>query len=81
MYMLLYKHYHSLHICHHYNRYDNILHQELDPPERTTQQYEGPHMISRVAPAVAMPLDADEEEVTFTATAIDTAPPQPYLQV
>ena len=26
-----------------------------------------------------MPLDADEEEVTFS-TAADTAPPQPYLQ-
>lgn len=35
--------------------------------------------ISRVQPAVVMPLDADEEEVTFS-TAADTAPPQPYLQ-
>lgn len=26
-----------------------------------------------------MPLDADEEEVTFSTVA-DTAPPQPYLQ-
>lgn len=26
-----------------------------------------------------MPLDADEEEVTFSAVA-DTTPPQPYLQ-
>ena len=38
-------------------------------------------MVSRVAPAVAMPLDAEEEEVTFTHTTIDTSPPQPYLQV
>lgn len=30
-------------------------------------------------PAVVMPLDADEEEVTFSTVA-DTAPPQPYLQ-
>lgn len=35
--------------------------------------------VSRVQPAVVMPLDADEEEVTFS-TAADTAPPQPYLQ-
>lgn len=35
--------------------------------------------VSRVQPAVVMPLDADEEEVTFS-TAPDTAPPQPYLQ-
>lgn len=35
--------------------------------------------ISRVQPAVVMPLDADEEEVTFSTVA-DTAPPQPYLQ-
>lgn len=30
-------------------------------------------------PAVVMPLDADEEEVTFSS-AVDTTPPQPYLQ-
>ena len=35
--------------------------------------------MSRVQPAVVMPLDADEEEVSFP-TAADTAPPQPYLQ-
>lgn len=35
--------------------------------------------VSRVQPAVVMPLDADEEEVSFSS-AIDTAPPQPYLQ-
>ena len=35
--------------------------------------------VSRVQPAVVMPLDADEEEVTFS-TVPDTAPPQPYLQ-
>lgn len=35
--------------------------------------------VSRVQPAVEMPLDADEEEVAFS-TAADTAPPQPYLQ-
>ncbi|CAM9194177.1 unnamed protein product, partial [Discosporangium mesarthrocarpum] len=59
-------------------KYDNIISQDLDLPERTTQEYEGPNMISRVQPAVAMPLDADEEEVSFSAP--DTAPPQPYLQ-
>ncbi|CAM9722802.1 unnamed protein product [Chrysoparadoxa australica] len=59
-------------------KYDNIIHQELDLPERTTQEYEGPGMRSQVQPAVEMSLDADEEEVTFTAP--DTAPPQPYLQ-
>ncbi|CAM9141712.1 unnamed protein product, partial [Ectocarpus sp. 8 AP-2014] len=60
-------------------KYDNIIAQDLDMPERTTQEYEGPSMISRVQPAVVMPLDADEEEVTFSTVA-DTAPPQPYLQ-
>eukprot|EP00903_Cladosiphon_okamuranus_P009741 g9262.t1 len=60
-------------------KYDNILAQDLDMPERTTQEYEGPGMISRVQPAVVMPLDADEEEVAFS-TVPDTAPPQPYLQ-
>lgn len=35
--------------------------------------------MSRVQPAVVMPLDADEEEVAFSTVA-DTAPPQPYLQ-
>lgn len=35
--------------------------------------------VSRVQPAVVMPLDADEEEVSFS-TAVDTAPHQPYLQ-
>ncbi|CAM9533070.1 unnamed protein product, partial [Hapterophycus canaliculatus] len=60
-------------------KYDNIIAQDLDMPERTTQEYEGPGMVSRVQPAVVMPLDADEEEVTFSTVA-DTAPPQPYLQ-
>ncbi|CAM9437403.1 unnamed protein product [Ascophyllum nodosum] len=60
-------------------KYDNIIAQDLDLPERTTQEYEGPSMVSRVQPAVVMPLDADEEEVSFP-TAADTAPPQPYLQ-
>eukprot|EP00834_Sanchytrium_tribonematis_P008682 NODE_1116_length_2138_cov_0.027464.p3 type:complete len:118 gc:universal NODE_1116_length_2138_cov_0.027464:1155-1508(+) len=56
---------------------ENVLRQELDPPERTTQPYEGPGMASRVAPVLAMPLDADEEEVTFTVA--QEAVPQPYL--
>ncbi|KAG5178547.1 kinesin-like protein [Tribonema minus] len=58
-------------------RSENVLQQELDPPERTTQPYEGPGMASRVAPVLAMPLDADEEEVTFTVA--QEAVPQPYL--
>jgi hypothetical protein len=61
-------------------KYDNILHQDLDMPERTTQEYEGPGMVSRVGPAIAMPLNGQEEEVTFSVRAPSTAPPQPYLQ-
>ena len=29
-------------------KYDNIVSLELDPPERTTQDFEGPNMLSRV---------------------------------
>ncbi|CAM9561529.1 unnamed protein product, partial [Phaeothamnion confervicola] len=60
-------------------RAENIIHQELDMPERTTQEYEGPHMSSRVQPAVAASLDAEEEYVSFAAAAVAVAPPQPYL--
>lgn len=48
-------------------------------PSRQTLSPVTCRQVSRVQPAVVMPLDADEEEVTFSSVA-DTAPPQPYLQ-
>lgn len=59
-------------------KYDNILRQDIDLPERTTQVYEGPGMTSRVASAMAVPLDAAEDEVSFTPA--DSAAGQPYLK-
>ena len=49
-------------------KYDNVLTMELDMCERTTQDYEGPDMMSRIAPVLNMSLmDDNDEEVQFSA--------------
>jgi len=60
-------------------RQENVVGLELDMPERTTQDYEGPNMVSRVQPALAMGLDAEDEEVRFSAGP-SAELPAPYLQ-
>ena len=44
---------------------ENIVNLELDMPERTTQDYEGSGMVSRVDPILGMSLNDESEEVTF----------------
>jgi hypothetical protein len=58
-------------------RYDNILGTELDMPEKTTQEFAGPGMKSRVDQILAMDINGDDgDDVTYnTADAI----PSPYL--
>jgi len=58
-------------------KYENIINMDLDMPERTTQEYEGPQMVSRVQPALEMPIDAEDEEVQFS---VDNNITSPYLQ-
>jgi len=58
-------------------KHENIIGLELDMPERTTQDYEGPGMVSRVQPALGMSLDAEDEDVQFS---VDNGIPSPYLQ-
>ncbi|GMH56001.1 hypothetical protein TrRE_jg7295, partial [Triparma retinervis] len=43
-------------------KYDNVLTNELDMCERTTQDYEGPDMMSRIAPVLNMSLVDDNDE-------------------
>ena len=59
-------------------KYDNVLTMELDMPEKTTQDYEGPDMMSRVAPVLNMSLmDDNDEEVQFSA--VENSLGNPYL--
>ena len=46
-------------------RADNITNFDLDMPERTTQDYEGPAMSQRVQAALNAALVGEEDEVTF----------------
>jgi uncharacterized membrane protein YgcG len=59
-------------------RSDNILSMELDMPDKTTQDFDGPGMMSRVDPVLGMSLNADDgEDVTFAG---DNGIGNPYLQ-
>ncbi len=58
-------------------KYDNILSMDLDPNEKTTQEFAGPGMKSRVDMILAMDMNGDEgDEIAF-----DNAQPisSPYL--
>ena len=46
-------------------KYDNIVALELDAAERTTQDFDGPQMISRVQQVLELSINASEVEVTF----------------
>jgi kinesin family protein 3/17 len=60
-------------------KYDNIIATELDMPERTTQEFEGPGMISRVDNILASGINDDADD-TVTFSIVDTSPQNPYLQ-
>ena len=58
-------------------RYENIISMDLDKAEKTTQDFDGPGMVSRVDPILAMNInDNDDEEIVFA----DSGIPNPYLQ-
>ena len=59
-------------------RHDNIINMEMDMPERTTQEFEGPGMTSRVTSTLMTPLDVADEEVVFEA--VPNTLGSPYLQ-
>jgi hypothetical protein len=60
-------------------RQENIINLDLDLPERTTQEYEGPGMVSRVDMLLGMPINEDDgEELTFNNEVSGLA--NPYLQ-
>lgn len=44
-------------------------------PDKTTQDFDGPGMVSRVDPILGMSLAGEEEDITFSASAA----PSPYL--
>jgi kinesin family protein 3/17 len=58
-------------------KYDNITSMELDNPERTTQDFDGPGMASRVDDVLSMNMNIDDDsDITFAASGI----PSPYQQ-
>lgn len=59
-------------------KYDNIITTELDMPERTTQEFEGPGMVSRVDNVLSSGLHDDGDD-TVTFSIVDTSPQNPYL--
>ena len=60
-------------------KYENIVSNELDLPDKTTQEYEGPEMISRLDGILSMNLNGDDgEEVSF-ANNSDNGTPNPFL--
>lgn len=59
-------------------KYDNIIATELDMPERTTQEFEGPGMVSRVDNVLASGMNDDADD-TVSFSIVDTSPQNPYL--
>ena len=58
-------------------KYDNILNTELDMPEKTTQEFAGPGMKSRVDQILAMDMNGDDgDDVQFNSA---DAIPSPYI--
>ena len=58
-------------------KYDNIIATELDMPERTTQEFEGPDMVSRVDNVLSSNINDDDDAVSFSI--VDTSPQNPYM--
>jgi len=58
-------------------KYDNIAGMDLDMPEKTTQDFDGPGMVSRIDPILAMAIndEEDDEDVVFT----DSGIANPYM--
>jgi kinesin family protein 3/17 len=59
-------------------KYDNIIATELDMPERTTQEFEGPGMVSRVDNILSSGMNDDADD-TVSFSIVDTSPQNPYL--
>ena len=58
-------------------RQENILTNALDATEKTTQEFEGPGMTSRVDQILAMSIEEEDEDVEFS---MDAPTPNPYMQ-
>ena len=58
-------------------RQESILNMDIDPTDKTTQDFEGPGMVSRVDQILAMGIEDDDEDVEFSTEA---ATPNPYMQ-
>merc|ERR1712167_392380 len=59
-------------------KYDNIIATELDMPERTTQEFEGPDMVSRVDNVLSSGMNDDADD-TVSFSIVDTSPQNPFL--
>ena len=57
-------------------RQESIISMDLDPSEKTTQEFEGPSMVSRIDQVLGMDIDEDDEEVQFS---VEPPTPNPYM--
>ena len=57
-------------------RQESIISMDLDPSEKTTQEFEGPGMVSRIDRVLGMDIDEDDEEVQFS---VEPPTPNPYM--
>lgn len=61
-------------------KYDNTIALELEMPEKTTQDFDGPGMTSRVDPVLGMSInDADDDDNDITFSTVEPIS-NPYLQ-
>lgn len=62
-------------------RYDNIINLDMEMPEKTTQEFEGPGMVSKVDNVLGMNLHAtDDNEEVHIANEANNGLSNPYMQ-
>lgn len=58
-------------------KYDNTANMDMEMPDKTTQDFDGPGMVSRVDPILGMSINGDDgDEISFSNIG---STPSPYL--
>jgi kinesin family member 3B len=61
-------------------RYDNIINLDMEMPEKTTQDFEGPGMVSKVDNVLGMNLHATDDDEVNIANEANNGLANPYMQ-